>query len=128
MTLGYLFFFPFFLDLCDATRRCCLLYTVIIQSVSGAQRRPRLLLTFLDPWIIKMPLAMRSSCKLFLVLHLGSNISFWQRARSDRLRKVQIRCFFCTNTFFPPSTPALAAPHSFSKSVCSIKTNPNKGL
>lgn len=102
MTLGsslffffYLFLFYFIssaLDLCDAMRRCWLLYTVIIQFMSGAQRSTSLLLTFLDPWIIKMPQAMHSSCKLFLVLHLAPT-SHFGTARSDHLRKVQIRCF-----------------------------------
>lgn len=93
----------------------------------------RLLLTFLDLWIIKMPLATHSSCKLFLVLHLAPT-SHFGRARSNHLRKVQIRCFLHKHLFFfsfslplSLSTPALTAPH-FSKSACSIKTKPNKEL
>lgn len=84
----------------------------------------RLLLTFLDLWIIKMPLATHFSCKLFLVLHLTAT-SHFGRARSDHLRKVQIRCFLHKHLFFLffPFTlffsiPALAAPH-FSKSAYS---------
>lgn len=94
------------LDLCDATRRCWLLYTVIIQFMSEAQRSPVCCSRFQAPWIIKMPLAMHYSCKLFLVLHLAPT-SHFGRARPDQLRKkkVQIRCFLRKHLF--PLSPLL---------------------
>lgn len=54
--------------------------------------------------IIKMPLATHSSCKLFLVSHLLSNISFWQCAVGSP-QKSPNKVFSCRNTFFfsPPS-------------------------
>lgn len=78
-------------DLCDAPRRCWLLYIAMIQLVSGDERRSTcLLLTSLDSGIIKMPLAKRErekkkkkkreTCKLFLVLHFAPTTHF-DRAR-----------------------------------------------
>lgn len=73
----------------------------------------RLMLTFLDPRIIKRPLAVRSSCKPFLVLHLAPTYHFGS-ARSDRLRKVQIRCFLHKHLPPPPSLRSpLSLPLSF---------------
>lgn len=113
------------LDLCDATRRCWLLYTAIIQFMSGDQRRTRLLLTYLDPGIIKMPQAKctpRVSCFLS---YTCAPTTFWQTTvRSPRKSPNKV---FSAQTPFFRSTSALAAPH-FSKSARSIKTKPNKEL
>ena len=120
------FFFISYPHICEATETPCYLffffplpgfmrcYKEILASVHSnnsvhvwGSEEPRLLLTFLDPWIIKMPLAMHSSCKLFLVLHLAPT-SHFGRARSDQLRKVQIRCFLHKHLF--PLSPLLLMP------------------
>lgn len=122
MTLGYLSLFLRFIQCYK--EMLASVYSNNSVHVWGSEEY-RLLLTFLDPWIIKMPLAMHSSRKLFLVLHLAPTFHIGS-AGSDHLWKVQIRCFPHKH-LFPVSSPALAAP-DFSKSACSIKTKPNKEL
>lgn len=120
-------------DLCDATRKCWILCTVIIHPVSEARRSTVYRSRFKPLCIIKMPLATHSSCKLFHVSHLLSNISFWQSSVGSP-QKSPNKVFCAETPFFSPPPPllafplsALAAPH-FSKSACSIKTTPNKEL
>lgn len=68
--------------------------------VWGSEQRPSVAHVSRPPWIIKMPRAMRSSCKLFLVLHLAPT-SHFGRARLDHLGKVQIRCFLPHSPLLP---------------------------
>lgn len=98
LPLSFFFFFVFW-DLCDPTRKCWILCTVIIHLMSQAHRSTVCCSRFKPLCIIKMPLATHSSCKLFLVSHLLSNISFWQCVVGSP-QKSPNKVFSCRNTFF----------------------------